>query len=322
VFGPAFLYAHSEIAAMSLKSWLAGFFATVVLVASSAGSLMAQPGGGGRGQGGRGGFGGGMMMAPGGGGGVTGMLGLLRNEKVQGELKLSDEEKGALEKIGDKLREAMAPPAGQGGPGGGGFGNFRDMSEEDRNKMMQQMQERMKKANDLVREELESILPPDKMSRLLGIYIQNSGMQSVLTNPLVTDELSFTDEQKEKVTKTGTEVMEEMRAAMGELFGGGGGDRTAMQAKMEEIRKKTDEKYAGILTDEQKKKLEELKGAEFKLSPEEMRGGRGGMMFGGPGGRGPGGPGGEGGQGGRGGRTRGQRPGGEGGNGGDGGSDN
>lgn len=298
---------------MSLKSWLAGFFATVVLVASSASTLMAQPGGGGRGQGGRG-FGGGMMMAPGGGGGVTGMLGLLRNEKVQGELKLSDEEKGALEKIGDKLREAMAPPAGQ----GGGFGNFRDMSEEDRNKMMQQMQERMKKANDLVREELESILPPDKMSRLLGIYIQNSGMQAVLSNPLVTEELSFTDEQKEKVTKTGTEVMEEMRAAMGELFGGGGGDRTAMQAKMEEMRKKMDEKYAGILTDDQKKKLEELKGAEFKLSPEEMRGGRG-MMFGG---RGQGGQGGEGDQGGRGGRNRGQRPGGEGGTGGNGGSDN
>lgn len=298
---------------MSLKSWLAGFFATVVLVASSASTLMAQPGGGGRGQGGRG-FGGGMMMAPGGGGGVTGMLGLLRNEKVQGELKLSDEEKGALEKIGDKLREAMAPPAGQ----GGGFGNFRDMSEEDRNKMMQQMQERMKKANDLVREELESILPPDKMSRLLGIYIQNSGMQAVLSNPLVTEELSFTDEQKEKVTKTGTEVMEEMRAAMGELFGGGGGDRTAMQAKMEEMRKKMDEKYAGILTDDQKKKLEELKGAEFKLSPEEMRGGRG-MMFGG---RGQGGQGGEGDQGGRGGRNRGQRPGGEGGAGGNGGSDN
>ncbi len=299
---------------MSLKSWLAGFFATVVLVASSASTLMAQPGGGGRGQGGRGGFGGGMMMAPGGGGGVTGMLGLLRNEKVQGELKLSDEEKGALEKIGDKLREAMAPPAGQ----GGGFGNFRDMSEEDRNKMMQQMQERMKKANDLVREELESILPPDKMSRLLGIYIQNSGMQAVLSNPLVTEELSFTDEQKEKVTKTGTEVMEEMRAAMGELFGGGGGDRTAMQAKMEEMRKKMDEKYAGILTDDQKKKLEELKGAEFKLSPEDMRGGRG-MMFGG---RGQGSQGGEGDQGGRGGRNRGQRPGGEGGAGGNGGSDN
>lgn len=305
---------------MSLKSWLAGFFATVVLVASSAGTLMAQPGGGGRGQGGRGGFGGGMMMGPGGGGGVTGMLGLLRNEKVQGELKLSDEEKGALEKIGEKLREAMAPPAGQGGQGG--FGNFRDMSEEDRNKMMQQMQERMKKANDLVREELESILPPDKMSRLLGIYIQNSGMQAVLTNPLVTEELSFTDEQKEKVTKTGTEVMEEMRAAMGELFGGGGGDRTAMQAKMEEMRKKMDEKYAGILTDDQKKKLEELKGAEFKLSPEEMRGGRGMMFGGGRGQGGPGGQGGEGDQGGRGGRNRGQRPGGEGGAGGNGGSDN
>jgi hypothetical protein len=84
---------------------------------------------------------------------------------------------------------------------------------------------------------------------------------------------------------------------------------------MDDFRKKGDEKYKSILTDDQKKKLEELKGAEFKLSPEEM--GRG--MFGG--GRGPGGAGGRGGRGGEGGDAgaapggrggRGQRPSGDG----------
>ncbi len=284
---------------MSLKSWLAGIFASVVLIASTAGTVTAQPPGGGRGPGGPGGMRGGMMM--GGGGGAMSILNMLRNEKIQGELKISDDEKAALEKIGEKLRELMAPPGGGGGPG-----NFRDMSEEEREKMMKEMQDRMKKANDVVREEIESILPPDKLSRLVGIFIQNNGMQTVLSNPMVTDELEFTDEQKEKVTKTGTEVMEEMRNAMGELFAPGA-DRTQLQAKMEEFRKKSDEKFATILTDSQKKKLDEMKGAEFKLSPEEM--GRG--MFGG-GRAGRGGPGGEGGPGG--GRQRGQRPTSEGGN--------
>lgn len=258
---------------------------------------MAQPPGGGRGGqgGGRGGM---MMMGGGGGGGVMSMFMLLRNEKVQGEIKITDEEKSALEKAGEKIRESTMPPGG-----GGGFRNPRDMSEEDRNKMMEEMQARMKKANEAAREELEGILPPEKLSRLLGIYIQNSGMAQVLTNPMITDELELSDEQKEKVTKTGTEQQEEMRAAMGELFGGGGGDRSAIQAKMEEFRKKAEEKYSSILTEEQKKKMEELKGAEFKLTPEEL--GRG--MFGG--GRGPGGPGGQGAPGGRGGR--GQRPGGD-----------
>jgi hypothetical protein len=183
------------------------------------------------------------------------------------------------------------------------------MSEEERTKMMEEMQERMKKANDAAREELEGILPPEKLSRLLGIFIQNTqSMQQVLTNPMVTDELELTDEQKEKVTKTGTELGEEMQSALGEIMSGGV-DRSAIQTKMEEFRKKGNDKYAGILTEDQKKKLEELKGAEFKLSMEEMgrgmfgggRGGRGGE--GGPG-AGPGAPGGRGG--------RGQRPGGDG----------
>lgn len=287
---------------MSVKAWLTGIFASAVLFASTAGTVMAQPPGGGRGgQGGPGGRGG-MMMMGGGGGGVMSMFQLLRNEKVQGEVKITDEEKAALEKAGEKIRELTAPAGGGGAPR-----NFRDMSEEERTKMMEEMQARMKKAGEAAREELESILPPEKVSRLLGIFIQNSQVQQVLTNPMVVDELELTDEQKEKVTKTGTELMEEMRSAMGELFGGGGGDRSAIQAKMDEFRKKGEEKYMSILTDDQKKKLEELKGAEFKLSPEELGrgmfgGGRGGP--GGPGGPGAGGPGGRGG--------RGQRPGGEG----------
>lgn len=285
---------------MSVKAWLAGIFASAVVFASTAGSVMAQPPGGGRGgQGGPGGGRGGMMMMGGGGGGVMSMFMLLRNEKVQGEVKITDEEKSALEKAGEKVRE-MTAPAG----GGRGFQNFRDMSEDERKKVMDEMQARMKKANEAAREELEGILPPEKLSRLLGIYIQNSQLAQVLTNPMVTEELELTDEQKEKVTKTGTELAEEMQSTMSELFGGGPGtDRSAIQTKMEEFRKKGDEKYLSILTDDQKKKLEELKGAEFKLSPEEL--GRG--MFGGRGGAG--GPGGRGGRGGEGGGEGGGRPG-------------
>lgn len=289
---------------MSVRAWLAGIFASAVLFASTAGTVIAQPPGGGRGgQGGPGGRGGMMMMGGGmgGGGGVMSMFSLLRVEKVQGEIKITDEEKAALEKASTKVREMMAPPGG-----GGGFQNFRNMSEGERTKMMEEMQERMKKANDAAREELEGILPPEKLSRLLGIFIQNTqSMQQVLTNPMVTDELELTDEQKEKVTKTGTELGEEMQSALGEIMSGGV-DRSAIQTKMEEFRKKGNDKYAGILTEDQKKKLEELKGAEFKLSMEEM--GRG-MFGGGRGGRGgEGGPGAPGGRGGRG-----QRPSGDGG---------
>ena len=244
-----------------------------------------------------------MMMGGGGGGGVMSMLGLLRIERVATEVKITDEEKAALEKIGEKVREMMVPPGG----GGNVRRNPAEMTDDERKKMMDDMRARMEKMNEAAREELESILPPEKVARLVGIFVQNNGMQQVLTNPMVTEELTLTDDQKKDVTKKGEEVMAEMRTAMTEMFAGGGGDRSAMQAKMEEFRKKSEEKFSTILTDEQKKKLDEMKGAEFKLTDEEK--GRG--MFGGRGGAG-GGRGGRGGDaGGPPGGGRGQRPGGD-----------
>src|SRR4030095_12148120 len=66
--------------------------------------------------------------------------------------------------------------------------------------------------------------------------------------------LSLTDEQKTKIKDIYTKAGEQMR----EAFRGGGGDREAARGKMMEAMRKTREDVRAVLTDEQKKKFDEL----------------------------------------------------------------
>jgi Spy/CpxP family protein refolding chaperone len=68
--------------------------------------------------------------------------------------------------------------------------------------------------------------------------------------------LSLTDEQKTKIKEIYTKAGEEMRAAF--RNGGAGGDREAARAKMVEMMRKTREDVRAQLTDEQKKKFDEI----------------------------------------------------------------
>ena len=66
--------------------------------------------------------------------------------------------------------------------------------------------------------------------------------------------LSLTDEQKTKIKEIYTKAGEEMRAAMKE----GGGDREAARGKMMERMRATRDQVRAVLTDEQKKKFDEM----------------------------------------------------------------
>lgn len=238
-------------------------------------SAMAQGQGQGRGgRGGRGGFGGGF------GGGAFGLSlsRIVSIEKVQKELKISDEQKTKLDAIRAEARQG-------GGGGAGGFGNFQNMSEEERTKFFEEMRKQGEERNKKV----EAVLDADQNKRAKEILLQARG-NSALADPEVAKQLALTEDQVASVKTIGEESGKQMR----ELFQPGG-DRDEQRKKMEELRKNTDEEYLNVLTDEQKAKFAALKGAKFELDPADLRGG-----FGGPGGRG--GQGGQGGNGRRGGR--------------------
>ena len=240
-----------------------------------------QPGGrparGGRGGGGAGGGGGPGGGGPGGGfggrgmggmgmGGAMQLLGMLRIEEVRKEVNVSTE---VYEAIQTKQREAMS-----------GLAGLRDASEEERAKIMKDM-------NTKAQELLDEAVEPTGMKRLLGLLVQQQG-NSAATNELIAKEIGLKEDGVKALTEAITKASEEGRTKMREMFTGGAPDREKMTELMADMKKKTDAAVDEKLTADQKKALEALKGEKFTF-PE------GGFGFGGPGGgTGRGGPGGAG----------------------------
>jgi hypothetical protein len=139
---------------------------------------------------------------------------------------------------------------------------------------------------------LAEILLPHQLKRLNEIFVQQNGV-SALQDEDIAKELGINDAQKTKLA----EIRTANQTAMGELMrsmfqgggGGGGGDRDANRAKMEEARKAGDAKLLAVLTPDQQKKFEDMKGKPFAMPEGAGRG------PGGPGGGRPGGTGGRGG---------------------------
>jgi hypothetical protein len=228
----------------------------------------------GRRGGGPGGFRGGMGR----GGGAAELMMLLSAPEVRKEVKLSDEGYAAIEKLQQENQEAMRAA----------FGGFRrDASDEERKKASEQMTQRMKEMNEKSQALLDEVLPPEGFDRLLGLYVQLRG-DSAVTGELVAKKIGLAEADREKIEQALDKARQDAfaQARQGGGQGGAGFDPEQMRARMEEFRKKSDEAARAAMTDDQKKKLEELKGAKFDF-PENLRRGGG---FGGPGG--PGGPGG------------------------------
>lgn len=258
---------------MRLVKWAQMLALAALMVGSVSTIGFAQPGGGG-GRGPGGGMMGGMM----GGGGV---LSLLRMEEVRKELQIDESQTKKLEEISTAIRDSMPRLD---------FAGLRDLSDEERTKKMDEFQKAMADATKKQEAKLDDILDPDQSSRLMGLLVQRENVRAVLSYDKVAAAITLTDEQKTKLTTIDRESRNGMRQRGGGGAGGAGGERpdfAQIREQMEKARKETEEKMAAVLTDAQKKKLEELKGAKFEF-PERGFGGPGGGQ--GPGGGRPGRP--------------------------------
>lgn len=270
-----------------------------------------QPGG--RGRGGPPGvpfFGGG---GGGGFGGGASRMFLLRIGEVRKELELADEQVAAIEKLQEELNAKYPSPfGGRGGgdgdrgrrgrpgdntqgslrapadwyfiqqnqPGQGRRGGGGPPSPEDRARFEQQRAERAKEE----KARLAEILLPEQMKRLNEIFVQVSGT-GALEDEDIAKEIGINEAQKTKLQQVRDQNREAFGAAMREMFqgggGGGGGNFEANRAKMDELRKANDAKLLAVLSPDQQKKFEELKGKPFQMPEGFGRGGPGGP--GGPG---------------------------------------
>jgi Spy/CpxP family protein refolding chaperone len=163
---------------------------------------------------------------------------LLRQESVQKELKVTDDQLKKIEDLSEQMREKFQEAFGLEG--------------EERNKKMQELRQENDKA-------LAGILKPDQLKRLKQISYQQQGAMAV-ADPEVAKALQLSDAQKEVIRKAN----QEMGAQMRELFTPGSPPDEEARKKMTELRTATADKIMKSLTSEQKAKLKELQGPPFK----------------------------------------------------------
>lgn len=211
--------------------------AAVLALLVATGGVQAQQ------RGGRGGFGGMRGMDP--------ILAVLGMEEVHKELKLAPEQVDKLKTIQEGL---MASFAGV---------NFQQLSDEERQKLRDEMAKKGKDA----REKVMQILNDDQKKRAKELAIQQAGPQS-LGNDEVATALKLTGEQKKKIAT----ITEQMGTKIRELFQAGPDGFE----KIGELRETTDKELMALLTPEQSKQFASLKGKPFEFPQGGFGGRRGG----------------------------------------------
>jgi Spy/CpxP family protein refolding chaperone len=181
------------------------------------------------------------------------LLGLLRMEQVQKEMKLTDEQatkvKEVVEKLGAEMREKGA--------------GLRDI--ENRDERRAKMAELSDEFDRKVREQLRDVVPREQMMRLYQIRMQVRPVADSLASKFIASRLKLTEEQQAKVAQ----IAKDMQAKQSELFAGmreaSQEQRTQAFEKMRKIRSDADEQVLAVLTPEQKEAFQKMQGEKFEL---------------------------------------------------------
>ena len=227
--------------------------------------VQAQPG--------RGGFGRGGMM---GGGQDVSEVNLVAMPEVvkhlQEDFELDEEKAREIKSIADSaIQELQEERRAL-------MGDFRNMSDEERQAAIEELREVSREILDRSRNAIKKLLSEKQLERLQQLKLQRMGARA-LEDGLIQDMLAFTDDQVTRVKEAiaaANEKRQAWAAEMREKFrsGAGGFDRDAIREKMRAMQQEFEKAMMSILTDEQKQRLEELKGQLFEF-PERGFGRRG-----------------------------------------------
>lgn len=180
--------------------------------------------------------------------GMVSAVDLASAESIQTEIEINDDQKQAVEELRQGWRTSM-----------------REVFQSRNDGSVEEMREKMQTLTTETDGKLREVLEEAQAKRLGEIFVQVNGVQSV-SHSLVAKALSISDEQKEEIRQINRETFAAMRAAFD-----GGGSREEMREKMGKFREEMAEKMLGKLSDEQKEKLESLKGAAFEFDRSQLR---------------------------------------------------
>jgi len=185
------------------------------------------------------------------------LLGLLRLERVQKELKLSEDQLSKASEISEKLQAEMSEQYA-------GLREIQDVQER-RTKMTEASNQFDEKARGQFRE----VLSQEQMMRLYQIRLQVRGAVYALNNGWVADRLKLTDEQKKKAAELEKATENKVSEAYSPLSGLSQEERREKMAELREkiskMRDEAEQKALGLLTAEQKETFEKMKGEKLEL---------------------------------------------------------
>ena len=177
---------------------------------------------------------------------------LLAIDKVQEELKITDDQKAAVTKITDKYKD--------------------DIAAARQNMDRQKAADLAKQQNDDLEKAIPDILKADQLKRFKQLEVQAAGLNAFSKDDVATA-LKLTDDQKKSIKDSQDELQKDVQ----DLFqnAGQGGDRAAAMQKIQTMRKDALDKVVNTLNDDQKKTWKDLTGEKFEFPAPMGRGNRG-----------------------------------------------
>jgi Spy/CpxP family protein refolding chaperone len=221
-----------------------------------------------------------------GGGGQIGKSLLLGNEKVQKELKISEDQKSKITTVASESRPNSREL----------FSGLRDLSEEERRAKFQEIREKFRKLAQEADKKISEILTDSQNKRLGEILLQLRGLNA-LTDKELAGKLKITADQQQSIK----DLFEAQRDMQREFYSGlrdlSQEERRKkfeeLRTKGEDLRKETETAVLGVLSASQKTAFENMKGEKFEIDRRSLfrgfgRGNRGNRGDGNRGNRGDG----------------------------------
>jgi len=181
---------------------------------------------------------------------------MLSGEAVQKELSITEEQKKSLGELGDQLRSDALEI----------FSSLQDLTPEEQKEHMPELMKMIGEKGAAMQEKIDKLLDAKQLARMKELSLQSRGAQALEDDELAA-KLKITDEQKAKLADIREEGNKLIEQAMQSLRGGGG-DAGEMRKKMGAMRKELTDKAMAVLTPEQTKEFDKLKGAKFEFPPQ------------------------------------------------------
>lgn len=190
---------------------------------------------------------------------------LLQNPQVKKELDITQEQSAKLQQIRSKQKEESHQT----------FSNldFGHLNADQREQKLSEMSEQLQKKAQATQKEVTSIFKPEQLQRFKEITLQLYGWGLLTSNQFI-NELQITPQQQQQLAALHKQMLRQASidwpTPANNTPEAQQVAREAYRQKMDLITRQSNQQALVILTPEQQKTLETLKGKKFELDPARI----------------------------------------------------